>query len=501
MKNNHNQSTAPGPVLSSLPVLFLLTLLSVIICTAGASSVQDYSALILLSSSLLCVVLARTVSKCSWSELYSGVCRSASQILSAIPILLFIGTLSATWMLSGVVPTMIVYGLEILNPTLFLLITCAVCAAVSVMTGSSWTTIATIGVAFMSIGTVMGYSQAWVAGAIISGAYFGDKISPLSDTTVLASSSTGVPLFTHIRYLTYTTVPALIIAMVVYVVVGLLTDTVSGAQSLSIDIALRQHFNISLWLLVIPAITAVMIAMRLKTWLTLAISSLLGLAGLFIAQPQVVTALGGDGNILGGFRMSMNVLLTSTSLPTGIPELDALVSTGGVMGMMPTVCLVVSAMVFGGVMIGSGMLGSLTSVITSRLSSSRNIVAATVGTGLFLNSCTGDQYLSIIIGGNIYGDAYRRVGLEPRLLSRSLEDSISVTSPLIPWNSCGVTQSTVLGVSTLAYFPCCIFNILSPVMSIAMAWIGWRIAHLPRPVGNTTSAQRQRNFDGCYSAS
>lgn len=475
MNNYKSQSKTPGLFLSCIPILFLLTFIITVICIDGAASVQNYSPLILLCSAGVATALSMTFTKSSVRDLIDGIKKSSSQILSAIPILIFIGTLAATWMLSGIVPTLIVYGLEVLNPTFFLLITCSVCALVSVMTGSSWTTVATIGLAFMSIGTVMGFSEAWVAGAIISGAYFGDKISPLSDTTVLASSSSGVKLFTHIRYLAFTTVPAMTISLIVYLCVGFTTETLSVSHSLSIDSGLREIFHITPYLLLIPAITAIMICYRINTTVTLAVSSLLGLAGIFIFQPQIVASLGGDGGVLNMIGMSAKVLFTSTSISTGNPEIDSLIATGGVEGMLPTIYLVVSAMFLGGVLIGSGMLASLTSAITSRLRSSRNMVTATVGTGLVLNSCTGDQYLSIIIGGNIYKDAYTRAGLEPRLLSRSLEDSISVTSPLIPWNSCGITQSTVLGVATLVYLPCCIFNLLSPLMSVLVAWTGWRI--------------------------
>lgn len=474
-------ATLPPVWISALPVIALLGVLITIIATKGADSVQTYSCHTLLGAATLCVVLAWISGHMRLSMLAAGLKKSARQILPAVPILVLIGTLSSTWMLSGVVPALIDYGLEILNPKAFLVLACAVCAVVSVVTGTSWTTIATIGVAFMGIGTVMGYDPAWVAGAVISGAYFGDKVSPLSDTTVLAASSTGVELFAHIRFLMITTIPAMTIALLVYGGIGLTTDTLSHSQSAEMEEALRAGFNLTPWVLVIPALTGIMIALRLRTDLTLALSSLTGLAGIFIFQPAIVESLGG-GSLWADVMLAVNVLATETSVSTGNALLDSLVGTGGVQGMLPTVWLVLSAMVFGGVMLGTGMLQSLTGSFTRKLHNPRRLVGATVASGLFLNSCTGDQYLSIIIGSNMYKSSYKRYGVRPQTLSRSLEDSVSVTSVLIPWNSCGVTQSTVLGVATLAYLPCCIFNLMSPVMTLIVAWAGWKVKVAPRPV-------------------
>lgn len=397
-----------------------------------------------------------------------GFVRSARQILPAVPMLICIAMVATTWMVSGVVPTLIVYGLEVLTPTLFLVTACVVCALISVLTGSSWSTIATIGVAFMGIGQVMGFSAGWIAGAIISGAYFGDKISPLSDTTVVASSACGVDLFAHMRYLMLSSVPALLVALVVFAVKGFMSDAADADQGMMLDGALRTTFNITPWTLVIPAITLALIAFRVPTLLTLAASALLGFVGIFVFQPDlghsVISAAG--------------MLWSGNAMDTGVERLDSLVSTGGISGMMSTVALVLSAMMFGAAMMGTGMLASITRSFTSRLHKRTSIVGATVGSGLFMNSTTADQYLSLIITGNMYRNVYRQFGLEPRLLSRTIEDSVSVTSVLIPWNSCGITQSTVLGVSTMVYFPYCIFNILSPCMSLLLAWTGWRIRNL-----------------------
>lgn len=468
----------PSLSLSLVPIALLLCALAVVIAAVGADAVQNYSYFILAGAAAVCVMLGLVFTNRCRRTLLPGMFKSARQILPAAPILLLIGTLSATWMLSGVVPSLIYYGLDYLSPKLFLLLACLTCAVISVLTGSSWTTIATVGVALMGVGTVMGYSMGWVAGAIISGAYFGDKVSPLSDTTVLAASTCDVPLTRHIRFLMLTSLPAMLIALAVYGWVGATTQLTVGEHSGEMLTALESTFNINPWVLVIPAITLALVLTRVGTTVTLAVGSVAGLVGMWMFQPQVVEALcGGSMDVMSQIGLGIKVLLTSTQLDSGSSLLNPLIATGGVEGMLPTVYLVMSAILFGGAMIGTGMLGTITHAITSRLRRSRSLVGATVGSGLFLNSCTGDQYLSIIIGANIYRLTYKRKGLKPQVLSRTLEDSVSVTSVLIPWNSCGVTQSTVLGVATLTYLPFCLFNILSPVMTMVMAWSGWKLHH------------------------
>ena len=324
----------------------------------------------------------------------------------------------------------------------------------------------------------MGYSDGWIAGAIISGAYFGDKVSPLSDTTVLASSSCKVDLFTHIKYLMLTSMPAIILALIIYGIVGVFHSPNTTTLSIDILSSLHTTFNITPWVLLIPLITGILIALRVKTHITLAISSALGLGGIFIFQPQIIEALGYNTTGADITTMCCDVLFTDTAISTGNSLLDSLVETGGIAGMLPTIYLVICAMIFGGTLIGTGMLASITTTFTNKIHSIRQTVGATIGSGLFLNSCTGDQYLSIILGGNLFRNIYIKNKLEPRLLSRTLEDSISVTSVLIPWNSCGVTQSAVLGVATLTYLPYCIFNIASPLLSLFFAWTGWKIRRL-----------------------
>ncbi|MCM1076358.1 MAG: sodium:proton antiporter [Bacteroides sp.] len=460
----------PSLWISLIPVCFLFATLITVIIISGADAVSELGPWILLASTAIALTLSTIGGVASRRGLAVGLKRSAMQILPAIPILICIALVATTWMLSGVVPTLISYGLQILSPKLFLVITCAVCSAISVLTGSSWTTIATLGVAFMGIGEVMGYGDPWIAGAIISGAYFGDKVSPLSDTTVVASSTAGVDLFEHIRYLMFTTVPAMFIALAVFFTVGM-TISPDGSQEASPMLgALGSTFNLTPWTLLIPALTMVLIILRVPTLIVLLLASAMGAIGIFVFQSH-------DDMDLPALAVN---LWSGSALSTGNESLDSLVSTGGVLGMLPTVFLVLSAMLFGSVMIGTGMLAKLTDAFTRGLRRRTSIVSATVCSGLAMNCCTADQYLSLIITGNMYRSLYRRNGLENKLLSRSMEDSISVTSVLIPWNSCGLTQSTVLGVSTLTYFPCCIFNILTPIMSIVVARLGFKIPQATR---------------------
>ena len=449
------------------PICFLLVVLAVILITKGADAINFWSPVALLTSSLVAISIfgSRLRVKEGRIRLKEGIKKSAVQILPAVVILFFISLLTSTWMLGGIVPTFIHYGLSFMSPSTFLMAVCGVSACISVLIGSSWTTIATIGVAFMGIGKVMGFSDPWIAGAVISGAYFGDKVSPLSDTTVVASSSCGVNLFTHIRYLMYTAGPAMAIALGVFLTVGLLNAGNLGmAQESGLLNTLHEQFHISPWVLIVPAITFLLIVLRVNTTVTLAASSIMGVVSMVLTQPQLP------------FNSSfMREIWSGVVFNTPDEAFNNLVSTGGVLGMLPTIFLVLSAMIFGGVMIGTGMLNRIAEEITRHLRRPHSIVGATLGSGLLLNSSTADQYLSIIIGANMYKGVYEQSGLEPRLLSRSLEDSISVTSVLIPWNSCGLTQSAVLGVATLEYLPYCIFNYLSPVMSFLMVTVGWKL--------------------------
>lgn len=346
------------------------------------------------------------------------------------------------------------------------------------MTGSSWTTIATIGIALMGIGKAQGFEEGWIAGAIISGAYFGDKISPLSDTTILAASVTDTPLFRHIRYMLITTVPSLIITLVIFTVAGLSHNAGSTEHIAEFSAALAGKFHITPWLLIVPVVTGVLITRRVPSVITLFLSAALAGAFAVFFQPDLLQEISGLQNSEGTqsiFKGLMMTLYGGTSLQTSNEALTELVATRGMAGMMNTVWLIICAMCFGGAMTAGGMLGSITSVFVRFMKNTVSMVASTVCSGIFLNLATADQYISIILTGNMFRDIYEKKGYESCLLSRTTEDSVTVTSVLIPWNTCGMTQATILSVPTLVYLPYCFFNIISPLMSITIAAIGYKI--------------------------
>ena len=477
MNEKQTAERLPSPWVSLIPLVVLTLLLYIVIRCFGGDAINGGSQIALLSATSVCVMLAIGIYRCRWSVLEEAIIDNIRASASAILILLLIGAIAGTWMISGVVPTLIYYGLQILHPSFFLVASCLICAVVSLMTGSSWTTIATIGVALMGVGEAMGFPEGWVAGAIISGAYFGDKISLLSDTTVLASSTVGVPIFTHIRYMLYTTVPSMLVALGVFTVAGLMLRHGADSQAGLYAEALRTTFRISPWLLLVPLATGLLIVRKLPAIVTLFLAVVFACVAMLAAQPELVARVAGVGELdfLSGFKGVLMSCFGPTSIATGTPQLDELVATRGMAGMLNTVWLIICAMCFGGVMTGSGMLRSLTAIFLRFVRRAFSAVASTVGAGIFFNLCTADQYISIILSGRLFRDLYARRGLEERLLSRSVEDSATVCSVLIPWNSCGMTQATVLGVSTFAYMPYCIFNIVSPLMSLLVAALGWKI--------------------------
>ena len=458
--------------MSLIPLLVLIGLLFLVVRTFGADALDGGSQVALLLASGVVIAIAMLGYKVPWSSLEGAIADNIKSIGTAVIVLLLIGAVAGSWMVSGIVPTLIYYGLKVLSPKIFLLAVCLICALVSLMTGSSWTTVATIGTAFIGIGIALGFSPGWIAGAILSGAYFGDKISPLSDTTVLASSVTETPLFTHIRYMLITTVPSISIACIIFLIASLTHQAESTTMAAGFSEALKGTFNISGWLLLVPVITGILIARKLPAMITLSVAALLAAVAALIAQPDIIAGIG-DGSAFKGVFIS---LYGNTSIETGYEALDSLVQTKGMNGMMSTIFLIFCASMFGGTLKGSGMIQSLTDALTRHIKGRTSLVASTVATGVFSNIVAGDQYLSIILTTSLYKKLFDDMGYESRLLSRSAEDSATVTSVLIPWNSCGMTQSTVLKVPTLEYLPYCFFNLISPVMSILVAAAGYKIA-------------------------
>ena len=456
--------------LALTPLVLLMVMLVFTVRAFGDESLGGPSQIVMLAASAVCCVIGRWAGKVRWREFENQIANSISQVSSAMVILLFIGALGGAWMVSGVVPMMIYYGLDVIHPSVFLVSTCVISAVVSVMTGSSWTTIATIGVALMGIGKAQGFDEGWIAGAIISGAYFGDKVSPLSDTTVLASSVCRVNLFAHIRFMMITTIPSFLIALSVFLVAGFSHTAVDNGHLAACQEAITGRFNISIWLLVVPVATVVMIAKRLPALVTMFASTLLGVVFALLFQAGIVAEIA-DGDL---FRGAMRAVYGSTAIQTSNPMLDQLVATRGMEGMLSTVWLILCAMCFGATMTAGGMTAGITRLFIRFAHGRISTVGSTVATGLVLNNTVADQYMGILLSCNVFREVYDKNGLEPRLLSRATEDSVTVTSVLVPWNTCGMTQSTVLGVATLTYLPYCFFNILSPLMSIVVAATGFR---------------------------
>ena len=473
----------PSAIVSLMPFIVLVAALSMVIYVFGADALSGASQVALMFSAGVTVVLAMILYKIPWKIFEDAILDNITSVGTSIVILLLIGAVAGSWMVSGVVPTLIHYGMKVIFPEIFLFASCVISALIAVMTGSSWTTIATVGVALVGIGTAQGYEPGWIAGAIISGAYFGDKVSPLSDTTVLASSSAGTPLFTHIRFMMVTTVPSFIITLIIFLVVSLMHGEGSAMRAADFSNDLKHTFNISPWLLLVPVLTAVLIVRKVSAIATLFIAAVI--AGVFalIFQPHIIGAVAAGVapdpsaglSFVDGFKGLMISYYGSTAIDTGNAALNDLVATRGMAGMLNTVFLIIAASTFGGTLVGSGMLQSLTDALVRFVRRRVTMVASTVGTGIFANMITGDQYLSILLTSSLYKKLYHERGYESKLLSRSVEDSATVVSVLIPWNSCGMTQATVLKVATLEYLPYCFFNLLSPLMSIFIAAIGYKI--------------------------
>ncbi len=459
-----------------LPILILIALLTFNVLLfddtlAGANQIA------LMMAAAIAGVIAFKLGF-GWDKISNKIVSTIGSAMPSILILLLIGSLAGTWLISGVVPAMIYYGLDIINPKLFLFTAVVVSAIVSVATGSSWSTIATIGVALLGIGKAIGIDEAVVAGAIVSGAYFGDKMSPLSDTTNLAPAMAGTDLFTHIKYMTITTVPTLTLTLVIFLIMGFTYDF-SGAvvDVQSVKTAIDATFNTSPLLFLVPVILLTVIILKVPPLPSLLIGTLMGGVFAIIFQPHIITEVAGhiENYTTASYVSVMQAMFGDISLTTTNQDVNDLLSTSGMRGMLDTVWLILSAMVFGGVMESAGLLKRITQPIIKYAKSTGSLVASTVGTCLFFNTTASDQYIALVVPGRMYRKAYEDKGLKPELLSRTLEDSGTVTSVLIPWNTCGATQSRVLGVDTWSYAPYAFFNIISPLMTILVAYLGIKI--------------------------
>lgn len=469
--------------LAMVPLLVLVSLLVLNVWLFADEATSGPNQIALLLSASVAGLLARAFGF-SFSDSIAGITRSIQAALPAILILLVIGSLSATWMLSGIVPAMIYYGLMILDPAYFLVASVVICAVVSVATGSSWSTIATVGVALLGIGNVLDVSAAMTAGAIISGAYFGDKISPLSDTTNLAAAMAGADIFTHIRHMLWTTVPSIAITLLLFAFLspGESDAAIFVDQADALCESLAQKFAISPWLFLVPLVVLLMVAFKINALVALITGTLLGGLFAFLFQPDLVqeialgqaapTAGSDSGYLVQSYQVLMTTMGNGFSIDSDNPALADLIGSSGMTGMLNTVWLIISAMCFGGVMEASGMLRALTRPLIAAAKSDGGLMGSTVATCCFFNVTASDQYLAIVVPGRMFRQSYQERGLAPENLSRTLEDSGTVTSVLVPWNTCGATQAAVLGVSVYAFAFYCFFNLISPLMTLLFAYTG-----------------------------
>ena len=460
-----------------LPIIFLIALLSFNVYLYGDDSLGGANQLALLLSAAFATIMGLK-SGTSWKSILKGVSNSIASTTPAIIILLLIGSLAGTWLISGIVPTMIYYGLQILNPKIFLVAAAIICAIVSLASGSSWSTIATVGIALLGIGNALDISNGLTAGAIISGAYFGDKMSPLSDTTNLAPAMAGTDLFTHIKYMMYTTIPSFVISILIFLFIGLSMDNTQNSDDITnLLMAIESSFNISPWLFLVPVIVLLLIMKKVPALPALFAGTLLGGIFAIIFQPHLIIELSGiDSNFFqASYVTIINAMGSETSINTSNEMINDLLSSGGMYGMLNTIWLIICAMCFGGVMEASGALKKISQSIIQYAENTGSVIATTACTCLFFNVTASDQYLSIVVPGRMYADTFKDKGLAPENLSRTLEDSGTVTSVLVPWNTCGATQSAVLGVATMTYLPFCFFNIISPLMTILYGYLGFKI--------------------------
>jgi NhaC family Na+:H+ antiporter len=481
-----NERREPTLIESLIPVLFLIIFLATNVNVFGDESLSGSNQIVLIISGAFAALVA-TRSGLGWKELRNGIVKTINSALPSILILLLIGSLAGTWLISGIVPAMIYYGLKIIHPTIFLFAACLVSAIISLATGSSWSTVATIGVAMMGIGTTLGYHTGLVGGAIISGAYFGDKMSPLSDTTNLAPAMAGTDLFTHIRYMTITTVPSMSISLILFLVIGFWRDTSAATTNMEeVLMAIEGSFNINLILFVVPGLVIFLIIRKVSPLPALLAGTLLGAVFALIFQPNIIHSISGISNdyVKSAYVGIMKAMYTTTSIETSNAQVNELLTTGGMNGMLNTIWLIISAMTFGGIMDAAGFLKRITKSIISYANTTGSLIASTAGSCIFFNLTASDQYLSIVVPGRMFASIYEERNLAPENLSRTLEDSGTVTSVLVPWNTCGAYMSSVLGVATLTYLPYCFFNIISPFMTILFAFLGIKIKKLTKQQGD-----------------
>ena len=477
-KNNRE----PNLLEALIPLIILIALLSfnVVIYNDTATSGPNQIALII--GAVVAALIGGRLGY-TWKQLQNGMVQSINSAMSAILILLIIGALSGTWMLAGIVPSMIYYGLQLMHPSYFLLASCIICCIVSLATGSSWSTVATVGVALLAIGTVIGVPVGMSAGAIISGAYFGDKMSPLSDTTNLASAMAGSDLFTHIKYMMYTTIPTMLITLIIFGVLGFYIVPENNQEGISeMLLAMNSKFYISPLLFSVPIFLFVLIGLKVEALPALFVGAVLGGVVACFAQPELIKEISGASSnyITSGYKTVLKAMTSEVTFKTNNESVSKLLTTRGMSGMLNTIWLVLCAMCFGGAMEVSGLLKKITQTVMRKVESTGSLIATTAGTCIFFNASAADQALAIVVPGKMFAKEFKDRGLKPENLSRTLEDSGTATSVLFPWNTCGAVQSSVLGVATGTYWMYCFFNLISPIMTITVGYLNIKIRRLEK---------------------
>lgn len=462
-----------------IPVLILILLLSYNITVFGDDALAGSNQFMLLIAGAIAALIGYR-NKISYKFMLQKITENLGSVTSPILILLFVGALAGTWLLSGIIPAMIYYGLQIANPVFFLPTCVLICTLISLATGSSWSTSATVGIALVGIGKALGLPAGMVAGAVISGAYFGDKLSPLSDTTNLAPAMAGSELFTHIRYMLYTTLPTIIITLLAFVVLGFGFTTNGEIDVVAYKSAIAEKFNINFLLFIVPLGVIFMIIKKTQPLIALFVGTISAAIFALIFQPTLLVELAGGQtfNFKVAYQSILNAITTETNVETSNQLMNELFSSGGMKGMLGTIWLIICAMVFGGVMDAIGALEAISNAFLKWAKSTFQLIAGTVASCLTVNLSASDQYLAIVVPGKMFAKAFKDRKLAPENLSRTLEDSGTVTSVLVPWNTCGAYQSVVLGVSVADYFIYAIFNWLSPLMTLIFAYFNIKIRAL-----------------------
>lgn len=460
------------------PIVVLIIMLSFSVYLYGDDSSYGANQIALILSAGIASIIA-IKNGYTWKEVETGIVKGIGMGMRAILILLAVGALIGTLIMSGTVPAMIYYGLNILSPSIFYFTACVICAIASLSIGSSWTVAGTLGVALMGIATGLGLSPSVTAGAIISGAYFGDKMSPLSDTTNLAPAIAGTDLFSHIRHMVWTTVPSLVIALIIFLIMGLNSNAEGNADGLIlIQSTLQNTFNISVVSFVPIVVIFVLAYKKMPAFPTILIGALL--AGLFsiILQPEVVSNFVNQPELPNSLTLLSGVwtaLHSGFVLESGVPMVDDLLTRGGMASMLNTIWLVVCALTFGAVLETAQLLNKIVEKVLTFANSTGSLIVTTIATCIGINIIAADQYISIVLPGRMYRAEFKRRKLAARNLSRALEDSGTITSPLIPWNTCGAYMSASLGIATFSYLPFCFFNLVNPIIAIIYALLRIKI--------------------------